>query len=79
MPRRAKIPDFVRLRESADPTGPFAWAACYLNPDAHLRCERCGETFPMPLGSPPWFAAVLDAFGAAHRGCVPKAETEDTP
>jgi len=35
-----------------------------------MRCMRCGEECPMPLGDVRWVAGVLKAFSAAHRACM---------
>jgi hypothetical protein len=34
-----------------------------------IRCERCGEEVPIPLGVVRWVTGVLEAFDAAHTGC----------
>ena len=33
------------------------------------RCEICGETIPIPLGSIPWVCGVIEAFCTAHKDC----------
>jgi len=34
-----------------------------------VRCERCGEEIPIPLGSIDWVLAVMKAFERAHKTC----------
>jgi len=37
-----------------------------------LRCERCGEEVPIPVGVIDWFVGVTRAFSAAHADCEPR-------
>ena len=34
-----------------------------------MRCEKCGDAVPIPLGAIPWVATVMQAFGEAHENC----------
>ena len=53
-----------------------------------VRCERCGEEIPIPLGTINWVLSVMKAFEREHKTCKkgdehrcffskPKKETED--
>lgn len=44
--------------------------------DAHtqtMRCEKCGEELPIPLGTMKWAVTVMKAFAEAHAGDEPHA------
>ena len=36
-----------------------------------LRCDRCKDEVPIPLGSVDWVIGVIRAFGKGHRYCKP--------
>jgi hypothetical protein len=35
-----------------------------------LRCTRCGEEVPIPMGVIEWFAGYIRAFSKAHASCT---------
>ena len=39
-----------------------------------MRCEKCGDEVPIPLGLVAWVCAVMRAFSAAHAGSEPHAK-----
>ena len=40
-----------------------------------VRCTRCGEEIPIPLGRLDWVGAVLRAFGKAPKECGGRERT----
>jgi len=34
-----------------------------------MRCPKCKDEVPIPLGDVKWVAAVMMAFGEAHKDC----------
>lgn len=43
---------------------------CIVDPARQVvRCERCGEEIPIPLGTLAWVTGVTVAFDLAHKHC----------
>lgn len=43
-----------------------------------LRCTRCGDEVPMPLGLIDWVVAYMKAFGKAHQRCIEEPDPGST-
>lgn len=56
----------------APPGSGNASQRCAYTTAQHIRCDHCGETFPMPLGSIPWVTGLINLFVDEHRHCKPQ-------
>lgn len=43
-----------------------------------VRCQRCGDRIPFPLGTIDWVTGVLKAFNLAHQDCKPGGRNRRT-
>lgn len=70
--RKRKSDHVVLSHETAAiPVSPELRCRLQLN-GASMKCQHCGEAFPMPVGLLQWVMAVSKAFTEAHAACKPK-------